>query len=297
MLDPSLHRTQHIRLYAQFRVNLFNRVFVYCIGFCCLPLPWCILLHLNGVWCFYVSKCVILMTGSSQSLTDLLLAPCVPVCQYGLCVSFLILNWFQVTITTSVFLVFFYKCGRTGLWALSTFNSYICPLYPVWGYHDLPSSTSSFGVHLNHIMCCKSTVMGFLLEQSHWTYGWGILLSNPVLNILYPFVWAVSSIDCKQHIQLNAVNFCVVWTVPETHVGWRPVVISAFPLCTSKFQDFVYNVGLRTAMQLSSAGVGQNLGRVWPVATHWTVVGMSQESCSRCGISFVNLIMTWFYFL
>jgi hypothetical protein len=229
-----------------------------------------------------------------SSLTDLLLAPFVPVQQYGLCVSVLILNWFQVTITTSVFLSFFYKCGRTGLWALWTFNSYICPLYPVWGYHDLPSSTSSFGVQLNHIMYCKSPVMGFLLEQSDWTYDGAFCFQTLFLISLYPLVWAVSSIDCKQHIQLNAVNFWVVWTVPEKYVGWRPVVISAFPLCTSKFQEFVYNVSLRTAMHLSSAGVGQNSGRVWPVATHWTVVGMSQESCSRCGISFVNLIMTWF---
>jgi len=110
----------------------------------------------------------------------------------------------------------------------------------------------------------------------------------------YPLVWVVSTIDCKHHIQLNAVNFCVVWTVPEKHVGWRPLVMSAFPLCISKFQEFVYNVSLRTTMQLSSAGVGQNLRGVWPVVTHLTVVGMSQQSCSRCGISFVNLIMTWF---
>ncbi len=164
MFDPSFHRTQHIRIYAQFRVNLFNRVFVYCIGFCCLPLPWCILLHLNGVRCFYVSKCVILMKGSSQSLTDLLLAPCVPFHQYGLCVSVLILNWFHVTITTSVFLFFFYKCGCTGLWALRTFNSYICPLYPVWGYHDLPSSTSKFWspAQLHHVLqeYCDGVLVG-----------------------------------------------------------------------------------------------------------------------------------------
>jgi len=152
----------------------------------------------------------------------------------------------------------------------------------------------SFGVQLNHIMYCKSPVMGFLLEQSDWTYDGAFCFQILFLISFYPLVWAVSSIDCKQHIQLNAVNFWVVWTVPEKYVGWRPVVISAFPLCTSKFQEFVYNVSLRTAMHLSSAGVGQNLGRVWPVATHWTVVGMSQKSCSRCGISFVNLIMTWF---
>ncbi|KAH8944746.1 hypothetical protein BDL97_12G000500 [Sphagnum fallax] len=47
--------------------------------------------------------------------------------------------------------------------------------------------------------------------------------------------------------------------IPEKHVGWRPLVMSAFPLCISKFQEFVYNVSLRTTMQLSSAGVGQNL--------------------------------------
>ncbi|CAM6005164.1 unnamed protein product [Sphagnum balticum] len=50
--------------------------------------------------------------------------------------------------------------------------------------------------------------------------------------------------------------------VPEKHVGWRPLVMSAFPLCISKFQEFLYNVSLRTTMQLSSAGVGQNLGGV-----------------------------------
>lgn len=121
------------------------------------------------------------------------LCPCPPTWSLCFC-SKLILNWFQVTITTSEFLFFFYKCGRTGLWALWTFNSYICPLYPVWGYHDLPSSTSSFGVQLNHIMYCKSTVMRFLLEQSDWTYGWGILLSNPVLNILLSF-----GVSCVKH--------------------------------------------------------------------------------------------------
>ncbi|CAK9260024.1 unnamed protein product [Sphagnum jensenii] len=60
----------------------------------------------------------------------------------------------------------------------------------------------------------------------------------------------------------SLIAFLLLLTVPEKHVGWRPVVISAFPLCTSKFQEFVCNVSLRTAMQLSSAGVGQNLGRV-----------------------------------
>jgi len=197
MFDPSLHRTQHIRLYDQFRVNLFNRVFVYCIGFCCLPLPWCILLHLNGVRCFYVSKCVILMTGSSQSLTDLLLAPCVPVHQHGPCVS--VQNWFWTgfrwPLQPQGFCFSFINVVVlvSGLYEPSILI-YVHCILSEGIYHDLPSSTSSFGVQLNHIMYCKSTVMRFLLEQSDWTYGWGILLSNPVLNILLFF-----GVSCVKH--------------------------------------------------------------------------------------------------
>lgn len=296
MFDPSLHRTQHIRLYAQFRVNLFNRVFVYCIGFYCLPLPWCILLHLNGVRCFYVSKCVILMTGSSQSLTDLLLVPCVPVHQHGPCVS--VQNWFWTGF-------------RWPLQPQSFCFSFINVVVLVPGLYEPSILIYVHCILSEGIMIChlplqvleSSSITSCTARVLWWGSCWNKVIGHmdgafcfQILFLIsfYPLVWAVSSIDCKQHIQLNAVNLCVVWTVPEKHVGWRPVVINAFPLCTSKFQEFVCNVSLRTAMQLSSGGVGQNLGGVWPVATHWTAVGMSQESGSRCGISFVNLIMTWF---
>jgi hypothetical protein len=197
-----------------------------------------------------------------------------------------------LTITTSVFLVFFYKFGCPGLWAVWTFYFYMCPLYPMWwGYH-LPLQV----LESISIASCTARVLW-------WVSCWNKVIRHmdgafcfQILFLIsfYPLVWVVSTIDCKHHNQLNAVNFCVVWTVPEKHVGWRPLVMSAFPLCISKFQEFVYNVSSRTTMQLSSEGVGQNLGGVWPVVTHLTVVGMSQQSCSRCGISFVNLIMTWF---
>jgi hypothetical protein len=82
----------------------------------------------------------------------------------------------------------------------------------------------------------------------------------------YPLVWVVSTIDCKHHIQLNAVNFCVVWTVPKKHVGWRPLVMRAFPLCISKFQEFVYNVSLRN----------NNAAKF---SRGWTKFGRSLTSC------------------
>jgi len=129
-----------------------------------------------------------------SSLIDLLLAPFVPVHQYGLCVSVLILNWFQVTIMNSVFLSFFYKCGRTGLWALWTFNSYICPLYPVWGYHDLPSSTSKFWSPAQSHHVLQESCDGVLVGTKWLDIWWGILFSNPVLNILLSF-----GVSCVKH--------------------------------------------------------------------------------------------------